>query len=189
MGHIDIEFICTGNQCRSVMAEAFARRIATERGLDVVVDSSGLLPAGSPPPDEVIGLMADRGIDVSAHRSRPFDADIVANADLIIGMERRHITEIASLDPEAYRRTFTLPEFVRRVDALDLVGGASTDPGEVVAMIGETRGRRDVLRISRADEIADPMGAPPKVFESTATRIGELVGHLMATLWPAPVAV
>lgn len=187
MTAIDIEFICTGNQCRSVMAEGFARRIADRRGLAVSVASSGILPPGNPAPDEVVRVMAARGIDVSAHRSRPFDAAIVADADLILGMERRHVTGIIAIDPDAYRRTFTLPEFLRRLDGLDLGDGPGPDLAGVLAAIGETRGRREVLRIPVDDEIDDPMGRPMKVFERTADLIAEQVDRLLGALWPDPV--
>lgn len=168
------------------MAEAFLRRRVAERGLDVAVSSSGLLPAGTPAADEVIDLMAERGIDVTAHRSRTVDADIIDSADLILGMERRHLTELVAITPEAYTRSFTLPEFVRRVEALLVDHEPGIDLAEVVTLIAETRGRRELLRITVADEIPDPMGRSGKVFDRAANDIASLVDRLADALWPAP---
>jgi protein-tyrosine phosphatase len=168
------------------MAEAFLRRRVTDRNLDVTVSSSGLFPPGSPAADEVIDLMAERGIDVTAHRSRTIDADIIASADLILGMERNHLTELVTITPEAYTRAFTLPEFVRRVESLGLDEVGPTDLATILAMIAETRGRRDVLRITVDDEIGDPMGRSGKVFDRAADDISMLVDRLVDALWAAP---
>jgi protein-tyrosine phosphatase len=167
------------------MAAAFLRRRVAERNLDVTVSSSGLLPAGIPAADEVIDLMAERGIDVTAHRSRTVDADIIASADLILGMERNHLTELVAITPEAYTRFFTLPEFVRRVEGLAIVDPGGVDLDEIVTMIAQTRGRRELLRITVADEIPDPMGRSGKVFDRTANDISLLVDRLVDALWPA----
>ncbi|HET8929134.1 MAG TPA: hypothetical protein VFN21_00615 [Acidimicrobiales bacterium] len=178
--------MCTGNQCRSPMAEAFLGRRVAERGLDVTVTSSGLLPAGTPAADEVIDLMAERGIDVTAHRSRTVDAGIIDSADLILGMERHHLTELVAITPEAYTRFFTLPEFVRRVEALDPEETSGVDLADIVTLIAETRGRRELLRITVADEIPDPIGRSGKVFDRAANDISSLVDRLADALWPAP---
>lgn len=168
------------------MAEAFLRRRVDDRGLPgISVTSSGLLPPGTPAADEVIDLMAGRGIDVTAHRSRTIDAEIIASADLILGMERRHLTELVAITPEAYTRAFTLPEFVRRLQGLDLDDVPEAGLPEILAMIAETRGRRDVLRITVADEIPDPIGRSSKVFDRAANDISSLVDQLVDALWPA----
>jgi protein-tyrosine phosphatase len=167
------------------MAEAFLRRRVAERGLDVTVSSSGLLPAGVPAADEVIDLMAERGIDVTAHRSRTVDADIIASADLILGMERNHLTELVAITPEDYTRFFTLPEFVRRLEGLGIEESSGVDLDDVVTLIAETRGRRELLRITVADEIPDPMGRSGKVFDRAADAISELVDRMVDALWPA----
>lgn len=185
MAAINIEFCCTGNQCRSVMAEAFARRGLAERGIDATVSSSGLLEAGHPAPDDVVAVMARRGIDVVDHRSRTIEAEVIAAASLVIGMERRHLTEIITIDPDAWTRSFTLVEFVRRVDALGLEATDDHSLDAVLAGIAETRTRRDLLRVGVDDEIPDPIGRSPKVFERTAEEIDSLVDRLVAGLWPS----
>ena len=168
------------------MAEAFARLRLGERGLDVTVSSSGQLEAGYPSPDDVIAVMADRGMDVTGHRSRTFSADIIASADLILGMERRHLTELVAITPGAYTRCFTLPEFVHRLEGLALDPAHQPSLDEIVEMIAAKRTRRDLLRVGVADEITDPMGHSHKVFDRVADEIEGLVDRLIEGLWPAP---
>lgn len=168
------------------MAEAFARRALADRGLDVTVSSSGLMPAGHPAPDEVVTTLADRGLDVTGHVSRPFDAEVIASADLLIGMERHHLTEIVAITPEAWTRTFTLPEFVHRVDLLGLEPAERYRLPELLELLAATRSRRDLLRVSVDEEIPDPMGRSHRFFERTADEISQLVDRLVDAIAPAP---
>lgn len=170
------------------MAEAFARRRLEACGSHVTVSSSGLMPPGRPAPSEVVDVMGARGIDVTDHRSRTFDADVIAAADLILGMERHHLTELVAISPDAYTRCFTLREFSRRLLGLGLGADDATDLGGILDMIAQSRGRRDVLRVGVADEIPDPMGRSPKVFERTAEEICALVDLVIDGEWPAPAA-
>ncbi len=173
------------------MAEAFARRALATRPSAPTVSSSGLITEGRPPPDEVLEIMGDRGIDLGDHRSRLLDADVVANADLLIGMERRHLTEVVAIDADAYRRSFTLPEFVRWLDGFESDGLLDLD--RVLADIAEHRGRRDLLRITIDEEIPDPMGHPIKFFERVAAAIEDLVERMVGAFWvedqPKPTVV
>lgn len=172
------------------MAEAMLRRRLDERGIDVAVSSSGLTPPGRPAPAEVVERMAQRGLDLSAHRSRTVDADIIAEADLVIGMERRHLTELIGITPEAYTRFFTLPELVRRIEDLavdpDRPASAPADLEAVLAAIAETRGRRELLRITVAEEVPDPMGRAPKVYDRVVDELTDLIDRLVEALWPTP---
>jgi protein-tyrosine phosphatase len=81
--------ICTGNICRSPMAAAlFAERAHTE-GKKLEVASAGIHAlVGHPPPPEAIDLMAERGLDIRAHRARQITAEIARQYELILVMER-----------------------------------------------------------------------------------------------------
>ncbi len=91
-----ILFVCTGNTCRSPLAEALLRRMATERGLtDVQVSSAGSgsldgVPASSG--TYLVGI--ERGADTSAHRSRRLTHRLVAESDLILTMSKAHLAEV-----------------------------------------------------------------------------------------------
>ncbi len=105
--------LCTGNLCRSVMAQGLLSARLSERGQPVPVASAGLLGGGRPPPAEVVSVMAGRGIDVAAHRSRQVTAADLEAAGLILGLTREHVRHAAVLLPGAWPRTFTLRELVR----------------------------------------------------------------------------
>src|SRR5437868_5703052 len=107
------------------MAAALLGRRLDEAGLKAVVSSAGLLFDGQPATDHGVAVMADRGLDTTGHRSRRLTPDVVAGADLIVGMARGHIREAVAMTPAALRRAFTLKELVRRGEEL---GGRS--PGE-----------------------------------------------------------
>ena len=111
---INVLFLCTGNICRSPVAEVLLRRRLADLGVPARVRSAGLLRAGIPA--DAIGqeLVAGRGLDLSAHRSRTVSREILLGADLVIGLARQHVREAVVTAPEAWPRTFTLKELVRR---------------------------------------------------------------------------
>lgn len=168
------------------MAEAYARRALNGRAGTFVVSSSGLMQGGRSVPDEVLHLLGNQGIDMSGHVSRQFDATIIANADLILGMERRHLTEIVAIDADAYRKTFTLPEFVHRLDLLELDPTQPATLAEILDQIAQDRTRRDLLRVTIDQEVPDPMGKSTKTFERVAKQIDEMIQFMVANVWPEP---
>ena len=106
-----ILFVCTGNTCRSPLAEAIARKIAIERGLtDVEAASAGTSASdGSPASDGSLLVGLERNMDLSTHRSRQLTRNLVRDADLILAMGPQHLERINALGGE--RRAFLLSEF------------------------------------------------------------------------------
>ena len=94
-----ILFVCTGNTCRSPMAEAIARKIAIERGLhDVEVISAGTSAHdGSPASDGSVLVGMERNMDLVTHRSQTLSRDLVRGADLILAMGPHHLERIEAL--------------------------------------------------------------------------------------------
>ena len=94
-------FVCTGNTCRSPLAEAIARRIASERGLDIEVGSAGTSAwEGAPASDGSLLVGIERGLDVNGHRARQLTRELVAETDLIIAMGPHHLERIEALGGE-----------------------------------------------------------------------------------------
>jgi protein-tyrosine-phosphatase len=96
---MNILFICSGNTCRSPMAEALARKIARRRGLeDVSVASAGTNAwDNATATDEALLVGMERDIDLSGHRSRKLTPEIVAEADLIFVMTPSHLEQVRQL--------------------------------------------------------------------------------------------
>ncbi|HEY5062106.1 MAG TPA: low molecular weight protein arginine phosphatase [Gemmatimonadaceae bacterium] len=106
-----ILFVCTGNTCRSPMAEAIAHKIAIERGLhDVEAISAGTSAHdGAPASDGALLVCMERNMDLSLHRSQTLTRDLVREADLILAMGPHHLERIEALGGGA--RAFLLSEF------------------------------------------------------------------------------
>ena len=110
-------FVCTGNTCRSPLAEAIARRLAHERGLhNVVVSSAGTSAwADAPASDGSLLVALEHGIDLSEHRARQLSPEIVAASDLILTMGPHHLDRAEALG--GTRRSHLLTSFTRGADS------------------------------------------------------------------------
>ena len=111
-----------------------------------------------------------------AHRSRILDAQMVDDADLVIGMERFHAREVMVLDPAAMGRTFTLKELVRRAIAI-----GPRDAGEPLddwLQRPRATAARPTCSVSRPDDdVADPYRRSADVYERCAAEIDHPGDH------------
>ncbi|MBI5821969.1 MAG: ribose 5-phosphate isomerase B [Verrucomicrobia bacterium] len=110
-----ILFVCTGNICRSPMAEAWARHLLSGRG-DVRVLSAGVgAPNGQPASTHAVEAMAQMGVDLSKFRSQRVTAELVRHADYIFGMTQGHVDSIVMAYPEVAERVFLVREFLENI--------------------------------------------------------------------------
>jgi glycine hydroxymethyltransferase len=122
-------FVCTGNVCRSPMAEGIFRQSVRSRG-DYRVVSAGLgAMEGQPPSPYAVQAVKELGIDISALRSRMLTAELVQQADYIFGMTHSHLDTVAMLYPQAAEKSFLLREFDETLgsfekDISDPIGGS-----------------------------------------------------------------
>jgi protein-tyrosine phosphatase len=107
---VKIVFVDTGNTGRSLMAETLARALAAKAGLAVTVISRGLDvdPFDEAPEANARLLLAERGLDVAAHRARRLEAADAAHADLILTMTPAHAQKAAALYPDAAAKILPL---------------------------------------------------------------------------------
>src|SRR5713101_7697701 len=111
-----ILFVCTGNICRSPMAEGLFRQAVKGRN-DFRAISAGVGAVdGSPPSDHAVQVLRELGIDISRQRSRMLTWDLVQQADYIFGMTHSHVDAVTLLYPQAAEKTFLLREFDETLD-------------------------------------------------------------------------
>jgi RpiB/LacA/LacB family sugar-phosphate isomerase len=124
-----ILFVCTGNVCRSPMAEGLFRH-ATRGAGEYRVLSAGLGAVdGQPPSPFAIQALKEVGVDIAELRSRALSADLVQQADFIFGMTHGHVDTITLLYPKAAEKTFLIREFDESLEAFekdisDPIGGS-----------------------------------------------------------------
>jgi protein-tyrosine-phosphatase len=112
---ITIAFVCTGNICRSVMAEAFFRKLAAAEiaAGEIEVVSAGIAAEdGCRPMPQITAYMHERGMDVGGYRSRPVDPAFISQCDLLLTMTLHNSQRLLTFDDEAVHKAFTLKEFV-----------------------------------------------------------------------------
>ena len=120
-----ILFICTGNICRSPMAEGIFRHVMKGRR-DIQVMSAGIgAMEGQAPSPYAVQAVKELGIDISKQRSRQLTAELVQEADYIFGMTHSHVDTVLLLYPYAAEKTFLLREFD---DTLDIFEKDISDP-------------------------------------------------------------
>ena len=107
-----ILFICTGNICRSPMAEGYFRKRAGALGRYTVASAGVRATDGYPPSTHAVRALAELGIDINRQRSRQLTPAMVAQADYIFGMTRGHVEEVLFTCPQAADKTFLIREFV-----------------------------------------------------------------------------
>jgi protein-tyrosine-phosphatase len=90
-------FVCTGNTCRSPLAQAIARDAIAKRGwAHVRVRSAGLSAGvGGPASEHAVEVAAENGLDLSEHASAPLTPESIDWADLILGMSNAHLAALA----------------------------------------------------------------------------------------------
>lgn len=88
-----IVLICTGNTCRSPMAEGLLKKELQDQDVNII--SRGLMVFGSSEANSnAVSAMRERGIDITSHRSRPFDRDEFGSKTLVLTMTEGHKTLI-----------------------------------------------------------------------------------------------
>jgi protein-tyrosine phosphatase len=180
--------VCTGNVCRSPIAEGLLRNALAERvgeGAPRVSSAGTAGWEGRPAMPEAVEAAGERGADIANHLAREVTGRMVEHADLIVTMAREHRDALSRFSPETAHKTFTMKELVRILDSLP-------PPGDIKAQTLADRTRAaDAARGAGfggnpADEdVADPLGLPLESFRAVAWELDEWLHRLTDGLYGA----
>ncbi len=145
-------FLCTGNLCRSPLAEGILKHKLEEKGVgSTTVSSAGTFGLnGSPAASLAVEVAAERGADISAHRARHVTREMLAGADMVLCAETGHIVEAEAILKDTEGKYRLLSDF---------------GPPEL-------RGR----------DIEDPYGGPKEYYVTACERIEQCVEGLLESL-------
>ena len=123
-------FVCTGNTCRSPMAEGLLKKILEEKKQNhISVKSGGVMATdGIPASTGSLLIMAEMGIDISSHKSIKVRSAMLREADLILVMERYHRDAILHMDSTVAEKVKLIKEYIHaspvEMDVEDPLGGS-----------------------------------------------------------------
>ena len=130
----NIIFICTGNTCRSPMAEGLFRAHGGEEQTGLTAASAGLFTQdGVPASENAITAAKELGADISAHRSRMLTPEMAQNARYLVCMTGAHYDRLCEMFPDCADKVFTLLQ----TDISDPFGGDLETYRRAAAQIDE----------------------------------------------------
>lgn len=176
-------FVCSANRCRSPMAEALARKALADRGIAAEVVSAGRMSSGHEASPGAVDAMSRLGLDLRNHRSARLDPDTLAAADLILVMERAHLSDVFEVLPSAVERSFTLGEFPGLLEA----SPGDEQPLTAADRIERVNRNRDpshIIAVDPSSDIADPMGRRRGAYRRTGRQVERLVDATVGLLYP-----
>jgi protein-tyrosine phosphatase len=185
--------VCTGNICRSPMAEQLLNAGLAGWPEIVVASSGSSALVGNGMPAEMQALSREfGGLRPEVHVARQLDVAQVREANLVLALSREHRRAIAELLPRSTRYTFTLREFARLVNGLsdDDLAPISEVPahdlvGRLNALVEVAASRRGMVappEIPEDDDVIDPYRRPDEVYRQSVDQLVPAVSIILAQL-------
>ncbi|WP_458040794.1 MULTISPECIES: arsenate reductase/protein-tyrosine-phosphatase family protein [Bacteria] len=188
---VELLTVCTGNICRSPLAEVLLRERLAPLAVSVGSAGTRAMVGSGMTPEAVRLAEANRATDASAHRSRQLTEGLLAGPDLIFAMSREHRRAIVDLSPRLLRSTFTLREFARLASCVSTadvgaaVAGAADEREALklaVAHVASQRGLVDLPADAADDDVIDPYRRSWKTYELTASQLVPAVDEVVRVL-------
>lgn len=169
-----ILFICTGNTCRSLMAEYLLKKMAKEDGIEIEVRSAGVSTGvNSQIPVLTLMVLGKEGISPDGHIVTPLTTTLIEWADLILTMETPHLNRVIGLAPEAREKVFLLTEYTLN-ENVETQGHKATKTGTIT--IDKFAAFRNQCGLP------DPFGGSREAYETCLAHIKECLGRLIKIL-------
>jgi protein-tyrosine phosphatase len=181
-GRFSILTVCTGNICRSPLAEHLLRDGLNDYSVIDVASAGTSALVGESMTAEIIAIAHEHGLPApERHRARDVTIEQLRGADLVIALTRAHRSEIVAMLPRGSRHTFTLRELARLLDAV-----RSSDLHAVAALpLGDVAGRlRELVEVAAAfrghvtppeseldDDVVDPYRRGDDIYRLTAAQL------------------
>ena len=175
--------VCTGNICRSPIAQGFLAAALEKRFPDgwIEVRSAGTWAGpGTPATAQAIEAALERGLDIDVHRATRLSHLAIEQAALVIGLAAEHRDEVMELVPEAADRTFTLKELAALLDELPGRGYARDEESMAarVAEAAQLRRERPGVVNRHDEDVTDPIGMSRSTYRAIAWEIDGLVARV-----------
>lgn len=181
---IRVLFVCTANECRSPFAAAIATR--RSEGLPIVFESAGVETWRRGVPTVGLQHAAELGLDLKGHVSAPIHPDFLEDYDLVLGLARTHVREIAAAAPDLASRLFTVRQFAAwtgdhpRADDEDVTGWLRREASATA--------RQRLLSSNPSDDVDDPIGRPIEEWRTMTGVLVPAIDRIVSGLFPRPVA-
>jgi protein-tyrosine phosphatase len=180
--------VCTANISRSPAVE---RLLRAKLGDTARVESAGVAAlVGAPIDPPVAEFLREHGADTTGFAARQVDESMLAASDLVLTLTRAHRSQVLELVPSAVRRTFTLLEFARVLQTLDLRGlpaGLSAGDRLRAVLPMATAGRALAPRAQAGDDdVPDPYGHGAPAYVRSLALIAEATDVIVRTATVTP---
>ena len=182
---MNILIVCTGNICRSPLAEKLLQARLTAAGIPAIVTSAGTRAmVEHPMTDEAAFLATQYGAEPTLHAAQQLTTDRIAAADLVLTATREHRGEVVSLHPRANRYAYTLNQFARLVAESPVSEPPVVEPVETLtisnflAEINATKGLSLPPAQPDDDDIEDPYRRSAEVYD----RVGQIIDTAVTTI-------
>lgn len=182
---LSVLLVCTGNICRSPLAEALLESRSRRLGLPVAAGSAGTWAhRGNPATPDAVIAAREVGLEIEAHRARPLSESLVRRADLVLGLTLEHREEVVGLLPEAAGRTFTVKELAALLGRLP-APQPHADRDVALHRIAEAHRLRTGLGPSVVEDpdVRDPIGSALFVYRDVASDIEVAVDAILTGLF------
>lgn len=186
---IRILFVCTGNTCRSPIAEHLMRSKAAHAGVAIEVDSAGVAAAeGIPISEHASIVLKNRGIESHEKRAKSVSEKLLQWADVVLTMTMAHKERLIQMFPDAMDHIYTLKEYAQENHSNRHEAKALEQELQMKLAMSkpitedEKKQLSELVHAFMAEDVLDPFGGSVEVYEETAQELDALLDRVLERL-------